>query len=255
LNNRRSFLLGFIFFQSVFFINCAHIITPPDDQPAARQTVERLEAIGDAISQFKGLGHLRMESNGQIVSGRIAVAALAPDKMRVEWLNMMGQPLTSLCGDGETITVYSRSDKKIYRLKQSPTGLEPLIQIPIGIEDLRRILVGSIPLRDNTFVQFDPGKENEGNLVFKDRWHSKVATILLDRGKSRVRSLKAYDRQGDLQYEIQWEQWQDDGRVDLPVRIVMQSDSRKRRLILTMDRFWPNAEVPLSTFVLEVPSE
>ncbi len=193
-----------------------------------------------------------MELDGQVVSGRIAIAAIVPDKLRIEWLNMMGQPLTTLSGDGERITIFSRTDNKVHRLRQSPTAMEPLIHIPVGIEELQRALVGRFPLPAEAAVQLQEGPDGVDLLILKNRWHNVVETLHVERPTCRVLNMKAFNGQGVLLYKVQWAQWKNEGAYFVPVKVVFESESRQR-LILTMDRFWPDVDVPESIFKLDVP--
>ena len=244
-----------IIFQVLFFAGCAHLMPIPEDQADARQLVDRLNHNSDNISQFKGLAQIRLVSNGRVVSGRIAIAAVAPDKMRVEWMNPMGQPVSSLIADGKTIALLSRIDNTHRRLRQSATGLEPLIHMPVGIGDLFDILTGSVPLPVDTFVQIKQALSEPDTLIVKNRWNRTVADIRVDRTACRPQSMRFYNGQDELQYQIRWLQWRQDGKGhDLPIRIEFQSDD-SQQLNLTMERFWPNAPVPLSLFATNSSAE
>ena len=247
--------LALIVFQGMFFTGCAHLMPAPEDQPEARRLANRLNHNGDTISQFKGLAQIRMVSNGRMISGRIAIAAVAPDKMRVEWLNPMGQPVSSLIADGKTIALFSRIDNTHRRLRQSATGLEPLIHIPVGINDLFNILIGSVPLPEDDFVQLKHTLDGPDALIVKNRWNRTVADVQVDRTVCRPQSMRFYDGQGELQYKIQWLQWRQDGSgQNLPTRIEFHGDDGQG-LNLTVERFWPNAPVPLSVFATNSPTE
>jgi outer membrane biogenesis lipoprotein LolB len=243
----------FTFFQAALLANCAHIIPPPADQPQARQIVAQLTAGNRGLSRFKGLARIEMGSASQTTFGRIAVAAVAPDKLRVEWLNMMGLPDVSIAGDGQTITILNRADKKVRHLRQTSTALEKLVHIPIGIEDLQRIMSGAVPLPGGTAAQIEASPDNKvTTLVLKDRWHATVAVVKVDPSDQRIQALKRYDRQGALLYEVRWLQWRRQGQYLLPVQIAFESASGGH-MILTMDRFWPEAQVPLALFALDPP--
>jgi len=234
------------------FPGCAHLFSPPQENPQARQILIRLAENNAGLNRFKALAHVRMELDGQILSGRIAMAGVVPDKLRIEWLNMMGQPLTSLAGDGGMITIYSRTDNKVRRLRQSATAMAPLIHIPIGIEDLQKILVGRFPLPADAAVQLKEAANDIDILILKNRWHNVVETLRVNRITSRLMGMQAFSRQGEALYEIQWLQWQSEGEYLVPAKVVFESKSRQR-VILTMDRFWPDADVPESVFKLDIP--
>lgn len=251
----RLLCYALIILQGMLFAGCAHLLSTPEDQPEARQLADRLNHNGDTISQFKGLAQIRLVSNGRVMSGRIAIAAVSPDKMRVEWLNPMGQPVSSLIADGKTIALFSRVDNSHRRLRQSAAGLEPLIHIPVGIDDLFDILTGSVPLPVDTFVQFKQALSEPDTLIVKNRWHRTIADIRVDRKACRPRSMRFYNGQSELQYQIRWLQWRQDGSGhDFPTRIEFQRDD-SQRLNLTVERFWPNAPVPLSVFATNSPGE
>jgi outer membrane biogenesis lipoprotein LolB len=99
------------------------------------------------LEPTKGLMRIEIISGGRITSGRAAWAAEHPDRLRLEWLSALGQPLMSMAGDGKTITLYSSADQTYRRFAQSRTALERLIRIPIGIEDLIDVLAGRPPCR------------------------------------------------------------------------------------------------------------
>jgi len=231
---------------------CAHLFPLPQENPQARQILVRLADNNAGLKRFKALAHVRMQLDGQVVSGRIAMAGVVPSKLRIEWLNLMGQPLTSLTGDGEMITVYTRSDNKTHQLRQSPTAMEPLIHIPIGIEDLQKILVGRLPLPANVAVQLKEASNDRDILILKNRWQNIVATLKVDRPTCRVQEMKTFSGHGDLLYEIQWVQWQNKGEYLVPIKLVFESESGQR-VELTVDRFWPDVDVPESVFKLDIP--
>ncbi len=231
---------------------CAWILKPPPDDQYARQMVEKLYAYNSELKQFKSLAKTRVESSERKLAGRVALAAAAPNQMRVEWLNIMGQPLISLAGDGRTISIISHSGKRIYRRRQSPTALEPLIQIPMGIEDLQNLLAGRPPLSNFVSAQLVEKHDAVDVIALKNRWHSTLARLHIDRSQQQVQMMRNYDTDGTLHYQIDWLQWQTIKGYTIP-RKVMVSAASGIRLTFTVERFWPDVDLPASTFVLSLP--
>lgn len=229
------------------------MLKPPSDDDA-RLVLHRMMAVNKGLDQFKGLANIRMESENRSRSGRIAFAAVVPDKMRIELLNAMGAPLTSLSADGERISVVSYVDQKRYRFRQTRTALEAIINIPIGIEDMQSLLAGKVPLPSYAFAKMMDGNNPDDILVLKNRWRGTVANLEVDRVDSQVKSLRKFDGEGELQYQIQWLQWKRVGAYRVPSKLVINTPSHQR-LIVIMGRFWPNAEVAPSTFLLDMPKK
>lgn len=230
---------------------CAYLYPRPEADPLAQQLFDRLDSRNRDLIRFKALADVRMAAGGRTVFGRVAMAAIFPDKFRIEWLNMIGQPITSLAGDGRTITIFSHLDNKTHKLQQSAKAMEPLIHIPIGVENLQKILLGRVPSPADVAIQMNLDNDADGVdcLVLKNRWHTIVETLKVDRQTSRPQEMKVFDQQGELQYEIQWLQWQTVGKYLLPAQLTLESASGQR-VGLNMSRFWPDAQVPDSIFNL-----
>jgi outer membrane biogenesis lipoprotein LolB len=231
---------------------CTHILPPPQDDGPARQVLDRLVGNNAGLTHFKALGHIRMDSGGTKQSGRVAVAAVFPNKLRADWLNITGQPLVSVAGNGETIHIWNASDAKMHRLRQSPKALAKLIRIPLGIDEFQSIIIGRPPLPSHSAVQYKESHDDVDILSLKNRWREEVARITVDRSSGKLLALQVFDGHGRLQYETRWLQWRREGKYLLPIKVSMDSDTQDR-FILTVDRFWPDAEVPCSVFELNPP--
>ena len=230
---------------------CALLFKPPVDDERARFILGALAAQNMELKQFKGLAKVRMVSPGQSRSGRIAYAAVRPDKMRVELLNTLGAPLTSLAGNGEHISILSHASDKRYRIRQSPTALEPVIHLPLGLEDLQALLSGRVPLPSHASATIMDTDDKQEVVVLKNRWHGIVAKLRVDTKTHQIQFLKVYGAGGALQYQIQWHRWKEVKGFKLPSKVKIESPTHQS-LTLGVDRFWPNPEIAPSTFVLDL---
>ena len=137
--SRQVVFLGILGF---LLSGCAWIVQPPQDDPQARALIEELDGRNPGLQNFKGMSHARFATQGRTLSGRIAWVAALPDRLRLEWLNPTGQPLTSVAADGRTLTVLNHHEQERYILRQSPDVLKDVIHVPIGIEDFLTLLAG-----------------------------------------------------------------------------------------------------------------
>ncbi|MEJ2155777.1 MAG: lipoprotein insertase outer membrane protein LolB [Desulfobacteraceae bacterium] len=236
----------------IMLAGCGHIFKPPPDDAHARMLLERLLQNNPTLTQYKGLAGVQMQLNGRSQSSRIAFAAVQPNKMRVEILNMMGTPLVSLTGNGENVTLFSHGRRKYYRFRQTRSALFSLIEVPIGIEDLQNLLAGRVPVPPYVSVQSltEHPSTPDNVLILTNRWNGIVARLQLDPSNHGVKALKVLDADGELQYRIQWLKWREIGGYRVPSKLVIES-TNTQQVTLTLDRFWPNANVSPSTFELE----
>jgi len=239
-------------FVVMFILNgCARLFPAPVNDAAAVALLSRLEQNNSQLDQFKGIMRLRIESNRQDFSGRAAWAADAPSQLRVELLNMLGQPITSMAANGSELKIISRPDSKTYRLQQTRTSLEPLIEIPFGVDDLISLLAGRIPLPDHAAVLMSREGSAEESIELVNRWHATVARLYLD-NSGKPRQLKVYNDQGDQAYRIDWIQWQTVDALILPRELELHGIDKQSAWML-IDRFWPQDQLPPSTFELPSP--
>jgi outer membrane biogenesis lipoprotein LolB len=233
----------------VLLQGCAWLMPPPQDDQLARQWVTQWASHNADLEPTKGLMRIEIISGGRITSGRAAWAAAHPDRLRLEWLSALGQPLMSLAGDGKTITLYSSADQTYRRFAQSRTALERLIRIPIGIEDLIDVLAGRPPLPEYAAARLAPGPGI--GVVLESRWHILLAQLQSD-GSRRLHSMTAYDPQGGVQYRIDWLQWDTFDEYTIPREVRLTSGTGDQ-LTLRIDRFYTDTELPPETFVIAPP--
>ena len=249
----RSVFCGwaFLLIATVALHGCAGILRGPQDNPQAREMVMDLKGRNPELSQFKGLLEIRLEAGGQpTVAGRAGWAAAAPDRLRIEWLSMLGQPLLSLAADGETISLISHTERRYRQLPQSESSLQKLIKVPVAVEDLITLMSGRPLLPDFTAAQYTSGEDGIRTIVLKDRWHNTLATLVLSR--DQLQSEQLYTPQGQARYQIEWQQWQTINEVAVPGRMILTAPTGER-LAISVVRFWPVASFEPSLFFLDRP--
>ncbi len=235
---------------AILLTGCAALWKPTVDDQRARFLLNQLEVQNLDLKQFKGLAKVKLASAGQSHTGRMAYAAVRPDKMRVELLSTLGTPLTSLAGDGEHISIRSHVNDKRYRVRQTRKALRQVIDLPLGLEELQELLSGRVPLPPHAYAVIKDTADPQEVIVLKSRWRDLVAELRMDNQTYHIDSLKAYDTEGAMTYLVQWHQWKKIKGFMLPSKVTIESEAHQR-LILWIDRFWPNPEIAPSVFVLD----
>ncbi|KJS29052.1 MAG: hypothetical protein VR64_21715 [Desulfatitalea sp. BRH_c12] len=245
-------LVGLFLLSAAMLNGCAWLTQPPQNDAVAQQMVGRWMQNNSGLKSFKGLMQLQIEAQGRSMRGRAAFAAVLPDRLRVELLNTIGQPLFSLASDGEKITLISMQEHVIRHLEPSSGALEPLIGIPLGVEDLLSVLIGRPPLPDFAAAQAVRDDIEQCTVLLKNRWHERLAQ-LHSGSCERIETLTLYDdRQNEMRYAMTWIDWQTVGPYILPRKATILA-ANGVRITITVERYWPDISVPADTFTLVLP--
>jgi outer membrane biogenesis lipoprotein LolB len=232
----------------LFLTGCAGWLRPVAHDETALKWVRQWVGHNDKLTYFKGLLQVQIQARGQNISGRAAVAGAVPDRMRLEFLSFIGQPILSIAGDGRTITLINMQEGKIHQLDQTGGALEKLIGMPLSVEHLLDVLLGRPPVPDYAAaIRLGEGDACAVELI--SRWYVPRADIQSDRCE-HPEVMNVYDTDGKLQYTIRWLQWQLVQEYAVPRRVMVTSVDGAR-IEFTIDRFWPDTPLPPSTFVLE----
>jgi outer membrane biogenesis lipoprotein LolB len=236
----------------VAFTGCATLWPPPQEDVEAHRLISAVQHHNTQLKQYKALANVSIVTNGKTISGRVAMAAVMPDRLRLEWLSTIGQPLTRLAGDGKQLTIAVPGEIRVRRMPQTATSLERFIQIPIGIEELQSLTTGRPKLPDFAAAQIVTQDDQRVVIALKDRWHRLLAKIDVEPSRGRLMRMENLNRDEASLYAIHWKKWTPAGQYEIPKRVELTTPSGGR-LELSMARFWPNVDVPPSIFQLTSP--
>lgn len=115
----------------------------PEADKDAGGLIERLSAQNRTISDRRGVGRFRLENGKGVLSGRVAWLSAPPYKLRMEILSPFGQPVATLAGDGDRVSVRWAADGRI--MSGNPDG--SLTEAVFGMKIPWRVLVSSLAYR------------------------------------------------------------------------------------------------------------
>ncbi len=234
---------------AVLCTGCATIWAPPRDDAEARRLIDMVTRHNVALKQYKALTYVRVQANGNNLSGRVAIAAVTPDMLRLEWLSAIGQPLTRLAGNGSYIEYILPGEPRIRRMRQTATSLESLIQIPIGIPEVQSLVTGRPSLPDFAAAQVLHKDDTRIAIALINRWGRLLSRIEVDSDQGRVLRLERMNSDGKIIYSIHWDHWQQRRTYTIPEHVDI-STPEGQRLEMRMVRFMPDVDVPASIFQL-----
>ncbi|MCP4745733.1 MAG: DUF4292 domain-containing protein [Desulfobacteraceae bacterium] len=249
-------LIYIFLFSGLFFSlnGCTWIIKPPEDHPQARQALVQFANQNQDLKQMKGLMRIKLRtSQGGTTTARAAWAAMAPEHLRMELLNMVGQPLISMTANGKTIAVRMHESSRIYRIKQSKSAFDKFIKIPIGVEDLITLLCGRPVIPEFAAAQIIKSDKAGTYIVLKNRWRNPLAQINIDK-TGKLHSQSIYDSQGARLYHLNWLKWKSYGSYWLPRKVKIETNSGQL-VEFNMEKYWTNVQLAASIFKLQTQED
>jgi outer membrane protein assembly factor BamE (lipoprotein component of BamABCDE complex) len=243
MNNRLSLVL---LVATLFLASCGLKPTTGDEN----QTFGLISALlskNKELESYKGIGRVRIMNQDGTLSARIAWM-VSGHKLRTEVLGVLGQPMISMAYDNKYLYLNLHQQNQFYRRASDNPDLEPIISIPIRSKDLIDLLAGRIPIRNHHLAYME--KTATGYvLILKKWWGDLCEKIYLDDIKSHVEKIEMYD-QGFLKYIAEICRVEKAGYSEVPYCLKLFPYDRSAEFHLTVHRFWPDAAVEDSAFVL-----
>ena len=234
----------------------------PDDDSASAlritepalvaQLVTSLQRANETLRSYKGLGRVKFSRSYAIQSARVVFAGDDTCKLRFELLGIYGQPITSIAYDGSWFYLAQHSENLFHKQRHSKGDLSQLITIPVKLGELNALLAGHVPMIKPSSVQLYKTPENEGfRLVLKTGWlkHKQEHIYILPDMKT-VWKYEMFEKPNVLLYEAEIKHYRTYEGYWIPQHIEF-IDKDKNSLSLEVERYWPNAEIDSSLFVLK----
>jgi len=222
--------------------------------PEAEALFNRLQSQNTHLHSFKGTGRLRIKEANGTQQARFMWAGFQNEKLRLEIMGTIGQPIFSFASDGERIYLISHTEDRFYSKRESDANLEKLITLPIAVSACLDLMAGRIPLETHLVpMAVQDKKEGEQILVLKSTDRKKGGQqIFIDTSSGNVRRVEAYDRDETLVYRAEFVRMQHVDGFEVPRELLLSND-KNASLQLVVDRFWPNAPVAGDLFKLAKP--
>ncbi len=273
-------LPSILFILTFFFSACTILVPRAPERPKDRISLEAEKTISTLKNQnlklktFKGVGSIKFRGSKKIdIAGRIAWVASVPDRIRIVLSSISGQPMVSVASDGQWLYLISHSSGDYYKKPATASSMRRLLGIPLKTEDMVDILAGRVPihsydsavLTDNSSQAYSTeghtvstrnGGEDSGQngyvLVLKKKWGDILEKIYLDEKKKNVHKVEMFDATGTLAYRVEFDGMRTINGCRVPSRLLV-SNNDGSGFHLDVDRYWTDASVSPSVFVLTPP--
>jgi starvation-inducible outer membrane lipoprotein len=242
----------------------------------AKEIISILKDQNHNLKTIKGVGRITfLENDEKEMTTRIAWVASTPDKIRITLSSVSGHPMISAASDGQWFYFFSHASGDFYKKRPTNFNMKRFFTISIKSEDIVNILFGRIPVveydstdfMEDRFSKGRPGnfestevssfnKDIKGNknssvILLKNKWGNVREKIYLN-DRRDTHMIEMFDSTGAVVYRIELIEMQEIKSYRVPYRLKV-SDDDGAGFQLDLDRYWADAAVSPSVFMLTPP--
>jgi hypothetical protein len=229
-----------------------------EDPQLTSHVLASLKHTNMNLKSFKGIGRITSGGGPQALQrARAVFAGYQAEKLRFEVLGLSGQPITSIAYDGTWFYLAQHSENRFYRKRFPNADLNQLLNIPIKINTINLLLSGQVPMIDHVSAQLE--REPSGNayvLLLKRGWWRwrQQEKIYLTADMKTVWKYEMFEASDKPVYCVEIKDIENYQGYQVPKTIEILGENGTK-FMLEVVRYWANADVEMSLFVLKPPNK
>jgi hypothetical protein len=227
----------------------------PKDVQSALYVVSSLKQTNASLKSYKGIGRIKIGNAFRVMqSTRTVFAGYHAQKLRFEILGLSGQPITSVAHDGTWFYMAEFTANRFYRKQFPNADLDRLINIPIKIDTINSLLSGQIPMIDHASARLEIEPSGNGYILHlqKGWWFRQHEKIYLSTDMKTAWKYEMFEGKDELLYRLKIASFKNFQGYQIPQQIEFTGKDGTK-MWLEIDRYWANADVDMSLFVLKPP--
>ncbi|QTA92186.1 DUF4292 [Desulfonema magnum] len=245
--NPLSILLIMLFFISACTPVSPRVSKTSVDSAEAQHLLTSLKNKNHTLNSFKGIGKIKIWDKDKFQIARVAWLGAAPGKLRIEALNVSGQPVASIAGDGKWF--YYRNHDDFYKKQASDPSLKKIVSVPVRSSDIFSMLAGRVPIQEHHLALIVK-HESEYVLELQSKWGNIIEKIYFDTSKTIVSKIEMFDAFGSLTYRAAFGRIRTIGDYQIPFTLELSDDDDDAGFQLHISNYWTGVPVPPSKFIL-----
>ncbi len=236
---------------------CARFIKPVKTiSPAAADLLARIRTTNGDLKACKGIGTISSWLKaGTMPRTRFAWLCRLPDRLRLEILAPTGTPVMTLSADGKYVYFLPRDGKhRLRRKKADDINLEKIISFPLRLTDAGHLLAGAVPLHEFDSAERVDLPDDNYMLQLTNHWPDRIEKIYFEETTGRpVRIEFLQGSQDQPRYSATFSGVRKIDGKTIPESIILEDD-RGNKVVITIDRYWLETDIPVEKFILTDPA-
>ncbi len=187
------------------------------------------EVRGRALKSLKSYAQVKAEHGNQSQSFDAAIVMQAPDRLKIEVINDLGETLLRLDADGERVVYENLREGTRDEIAQSQLAFQKVFKLPLSLEEFIAVLSRLIP--DAPIVGVGETSGHREIELPQDRLEIDTATGQL----LSWEKLKAKGQSSKVRYRVSYSDYGMQDGVMVPSQIVWQFMRPKVRVTLRLE--------------------
>lgn len=228
----------------------------PEPLPSPDSLALRLRERQAAIQSYAGQGRLRIKSPGSLYTFDLMVAAVRPDRLRLQAFDFMGRPVLTLITDGREMSLMDYRNSTMYRGAATSENLQRLIPVDLELAQIVTLLSGGQPL--SQYVRGDVERKTE---MGQEMWRltlfrpggDLVERVWLTPPQLRVNRVEVGPAREDAWFQLDFSEYRDVAGLPAPFHIMMADRKAQTEVTVDYEEFRINPPLPETLFLTPLP--
>lgn len=239
-----------------FPTGCASLRTPPpysEHPEGAAEALRGIEERQNGLEIFSAMARIRIEDKKGGRSIRELITIGGEDRLRLESLDILGQPYLIIVKNGEEIEIYNAKERTLEREVDTPGVVYKLTGLTLSVDSISRIITQRFISKGDRILNFRPGEAGESSLLSVGKGNGESIDILLG-GESLPASTVYTDREKNITEKVYYSNYEKiQPKIYYPKNIRVELPLNGVSLNIKLSDIEINKAIDESFFLLEVP--
>lgn len=265
---RENNYISSIVYLLLFITYCLHssgctykkiektIIQPESPAVSVSSIIDLINERNNKIKNLRGIANINIISSNSTQRVKEAIVVNGDSHIRLESLNITGQPSLIMVSDSNAVTIYNINENKFYKGDASPEVLNKITGIYLSPLEIANLLTGRQSIENNRIEDMHLAKENSAYILRTQSSGSKSYNeIRFEPTTLSTTTIKSYDDTGKVVKFITFSDYRKVGEYLFPFKRQIFLPPRGLSMTVEYTDLEINTEMEESVFNLTIPED
>src|SRR3990167_2848366 len=251
------FIIGYLQLSGCTYKKIEKTITHPESTPiSAKSIIDLISERNKKIKNLRGIANINIISGNSTRRIKEAIVVNGDSHIRLESLNITGQPSLIMVSDSNAVTIYNINENRFYKGDASPEVLHKITGIYLSPLEIANLLTGRQSIENNRTEDMHLTKENSSYILKTQLSGSKsYDEIRFEPTNLSTTTIKRYDDTGKVVKFITFSDYRKAGEYLFPFKRQILLPPRGLSMTVEYTDLEINTEMEESIFNLTIPED